>query len=464
MLFEMLTGVQPHTGDSPLAVAHKHVSHAVPVPSSVVPRLPPALDALVIKATSRDPGRRLADAGEFLRAVTEVRRSIPAPPEATARTSAPRTAGLAGDLPPSGNSWFPWNETDHGAVPVYGPAAQHGGPNNTLVVPAAGDLEDGYRDHGTGYPARRPAAYRPSYEPFLQRWLYSRRLVYLALGVAAAVIIAVATWWVTDGQYTTVPQVGGMAVSTARTELQNLGFTVRIGPVQHSNSVPAGDVIGTSPATGSNAHRGAVVTVTESSGPDMITVPNVTGMQTAAAKAALRKAGLTPGVVTQEASSTIPAGIVISTTPAAGASWPQPKPVGLAVSSGPPLPDFTGQMFQTAQSEAQAGGYQLQQVAAVGSNEPQGTIVGQSPQPGTPITPNEVVTVQVSNGPPQVAIPDVQGQPVAAATAALQAAGFQVQVANQGSPLIGNTVASYSPTGQAPQGTTITLTLGSIFP
>jgi eukaryotic-like serine/threonine-protein kinase len=464
VLFEMLTGVQPHTGDSPLAVAHKHVSDTVPPPSSLVPGLPQAVDALVAMATSRDPELRPADAGQFLLAVADASRRIPA--QSPARP--PGQAGWPDGTPPPGDGWFPWSGTDDRTMPpAYNqPVPRDGGAQaqHTLVVPAGDGPDAEYGSHGLppAYPRPRPAAYRPAREPALQQWLFSRRFVYVALGVAVVVIIALVTWWVTDGQYTTVPQVAGMAGSTARTELQNLGFTVRIGPEKHSNSVPAGDVVSTSPAIGANAHRGATVTITESEGPVMITVPQVTGTQQSAAKAALRQAGLTPGAVTPEASSTIPAGIVISTTPAAGTSWPQPKPVSLVVSSGPPLPNFVGEQFQAAQAHAQSGGFQLQQVAAVGSNEPQGFIVGQSPAPGTAITPNEVVTVQVSNGPPQVAIPNVSGLPLAQATQELQQAGFQVQV-NQG-VFSSGTVSSYSPTGQAPQGTTITLTLGFNFP
>ena len=77
MLFELLTGRQPHTGDTPLAVAYKHVNEVVPPPSSAVPGLPPALDALVALATSRDPELRPGDAGQFLRAVTGVRHGLP---------------------------------------------------------------------------------------------------------------------------------------------------------------------------------------------------------------------------------------------------------------------------------------------------------------------------------------------------------------------------------------------------
>src|SRR5205814_3249036 len=84
MLFELLTGRQPFTGQSPLAVAYRHVNEAVPAPSSLVPGLPPALDSLVALATSRNPDLRPADAGQFLRAITGARHGLPldAPPPA----------------------------------------------------------------------------------------------------------------------------------------------------------------------------------------------------------------------------------------------------------------------------------------------------------------------------------------------------------------------------------------------
>src|SRR5438552_5584703 len=76
MLFELLTGRQPHTGDTPLAVAYKHVNDVVPPPSAVVPGLPPALDTLVALATSRDPELRPGDAGQFLRAAAGIRHGL----------------------------------------------------------------------------------------------------------------------------------------------------------------------------------------------------------------------------------------------------------------------------------------------------------------------------------------------------------------------------------------------------
>ncbi len=509
MLFEMLTGAQPHTGESPLAVAHKHVSDVVPAPSSLVADLPPSLDTLVALATSRDPDLRPADAGQFLSAVEDVRHGLPigaprpdGPPAhalaavplpalpahgqhaaPTGPVPAPDPASYAagpgnGTLTPAGTG-FPWFDEDDRDGAGYGPAARgHDGLNHTLIVPPGGGSFDGgqYGNATSAIPYGglpygeddTPDAYRRQprgvrgylrNEPLLQRWLFSRRFVYLALTLGVVVVIGVITWWVTAGQYSRVPAVHGMAAATAQAELQNLGFTVKVGPGRHSN-LPKGDVVATDPAIGSRAKNGSTVTLLESIGPVTVGVPQVTGVPLSQAQSELRKAGLIPGPVTSAASSTIPAGIVISTSPVAGTSWPKPKPVGITVSAGLPLPNFVGQQFDQAQGTAQSGGYQLQQVADSNSNQPQGTITSQSPAPGTPITQGEVVTVHVSSGPPQVSIPDVQGLNVQQATQVLQQAGFQVQV-NQG---IGGHVASTSPSGQAPAGSTITINVGFTFP
>ncbi len=492
LLYELLTGAQPHTGDTPLAVAYKHVSDPVPAPSSVVPGLPPPLDALVALATSRDPDLRPADAGQFLHAITDVRRGMPiggagaapaappAPPPLPAAALLPAAippgavlpAAMPPDRPPGGvpPAEFPWFD-EAGPVPASPMSDRQNGTNHTLIVPAGGLAYDGVPygglpygegDGSTASAARRAGRYRRDGEPPLQRWLFSRRFVYLALALAVVVIVGLITWWVTDGQYVTVPSVRAMAASTARAELENLGFAVKADPARHDKVIAKGDVIATDPAIGTSAKRGAVVTMIVSSGPVMISVPQVTGLSQAAAEAALRKAGLTPGTVIQTASDTIGAGIVTSTDPVAGTSWPQTKPVAITVSAGPPLPNFVGQQFQDAQGQAQSGNYQLQQVPDANSTQPQGTITSQSPAPGTPITPGEVVTVHVSNGPPEVPVPDVTGDSVRQATRILEQAGFQVEV-NSGI-FSGNTVSGESPSGQAPQGSTITLTLGFSFP
>jgi beta-lactam-binding protein with PASTA domain len=609
MLFELLTGTQPHTGETPLAVAYKHVSDVVPAPSSVVPGLPPALDALVALATSRDPELRPSDASHFLLAITEVRHGMPisgarprgqqaapgsaygapgssyqapgssyqAPggaygaggaggiaagaagafaagefaarpwesrpdPGVQAAASGPlnggqpsggghhsdgahrgdggqpvgaqhsdggqpgggyhsgggRPGGQLPDSPPtadlaawpaapgtaSGSSSWPTAGHPQAAEPRHGaagpalpaprspgepgqaaellpvaaviPPDRHRAENHTLIV-ATGGLETGFRDGPGYYHEDRPGrGYRRRGEPRLQRWLFSRRLGYVAAAMAVVLVAGLAFWWISDGQYATVPSVGGIAASTAATELQNLGFTVKTGQGRHSN-LPRGYVVRTIPATGSRAKSGSPVTIIESIGPIRKQVPSVSGMQLSDAISNLRQAGLTPGTVSPQTSTTIPAGVVISTTPVAGVSWPENKPVAITVSAGQPLPDFRGMNVSQAQGMAQSGGYAINPVQQAKGTLPQGTITRQSPAPGSPIAQSEVVTVYFSPGPPMATVPSVFLMPVDQAVQALQQAGFKVTV-NQVGP--GNRVINFSPNGQQPVGTTITINVG----
>lgn len=531
MLFEMLTGSHPHTGESPLAVAYKHVNDVVPAPSSVLPGLPPALDALVAMATSRDPELRPASAGQFLRAISEARAGQPVPypsqgsPQGGGYPVAPGSSGPVSGYPvpgypvpgypdgypataapgypdgypapgnsstqilPPGRESYPYQageERGYGgyarpsawdsspgavgasALPSLGPqsaailptspADQRSVVNHTLIVP--GGLHDDYagvnadrRPGHRGYVGRRGASRRPG--SFAAPLLYGRRPVYICAGLAVVLVIALATWWLNTGQYTSVPPIKGMEVATARAELHNLGLRSKLGtPV--NNQLPKGEVLSTTPGIGAKVAPGAVITLIVSLGPVVVQCPQVSGQPLAQAQAALRQAHLTPGPVTQATSSTVPVGDVISTTPHAFAKCPQDKPVGLTVSAGPGLPNFVGQQLSAAQTAAQAGGYTINPLPDANSTQPANTITSQSPAPNTPITQSEVVTVYVSQGPPQVPVPDVQGLSLHDAIKQLRQAGFQWQI-NQG---IGNTVVSYSPTGTAPQGSTITLNVG----
>jgi serine/threonine-protein kinase len=481
MLFELLTGQQPHTGETPLAVAYQHVNSVVPAPSSVNPELPPALDALVAVATSRDPELRPADARHYLHAIKEVRRGMPLPPvtrrdlpagaqdgQLAANGAAANGAGHAGaaaDIArPNGFAGLVGG-ANGGAAPAVGLSGGQsqvsGSPpgNRTMVVPVGdeADLAGGY------HRGRRHSGHRPYHEPQLQRWLFSRRIVIVLTVVAAILAASGLAWWLAAGQYTTVPQVAGMTVSTARGDLTNAGLRATIGTSRNSYSVPAGQVISTDPAAGGRIGHGGTVAIIASLGPVLVTMPSVTGQSVAQAEQAIRAVGLKVARPSYQTSASIAAGLVISTTPAAYQHWPKNKPVNLVVSSGPPLPNFVGQQIALAEAEAAAGGYSINAVADNTSTQPAGIVTNQSPGEGTPISSGEVVTLDVSTGQGspggqgEVAIPDVQGLTASQAQSVLQAAGFNVQV-SQG--LIGQTVTSYSPTGEAPPGTTITITVG----
>ena len=598
MLFELLTGMQPHTGESPLAVAYKHVNEVVPAPSAMLPGLSAAVDALVAMATSRDPDLRPANAGQFLRAITEVRDGQALP--GTASYQAPGGYGQGsephrGPAPYQGSGPHP-GLPYHGSVPqpglpypgsgpqpglpYHGPGPQPvlpdylpahagsgqyrapaadsgshpygtqlsgplagpagpGGPvdsdqvngsvravgpfrlddnagatrnlpaqdyeepdgyssplyrepqagavgasalpslspqnsdllpaphadslvNHTLVVSEAGQLA-AYGDlppvrawpfDGAGYRGRRFS--RQPREPWVQRYLFSHRLVYVCAGLAAILVIVLAGWWFSSGRYQQVPAVRGMSWKVARTVLKNQGLEFKLGK-SHHNALPKGDVIKTVPARESRVASGSSVTLIVSLGPVMRTVPNVSGQAEAAAKAYLVAHKLKVGQDKPAVSSSVPVGDVIGTIPHAYSVIPQNQRVRLVVSEGPGLPDFVGMQVTDAQAAAAAGGYTINAVANAKGSEVANTITSQSPTPNTPITPGEVVTVHYSPGPPTIPVPDVQGMPVSQAILTLQRLGFRIAVSHSGP---GGTVGSYSPTGNQPKGTLITLTIG----
>ena len=461
MLFELLTGSQPHIGDTPLAVAYKHVNEVVPPPSSVVPGLPPALDTLVALATSRDPELRPGDAGQFLRAVTGVRHAVPpaggtppaglvAPPQAWpgAPPDGPGHDLVPGMTPPARQSYgSPYPGSPPAPVTQqFPPGPYRPGSQHTLIVSAGEDP-----------PYGRPRPQYGRHEPRLQRLLFSRRLAYLAVGFAAVLLVGVAAWWLTTGRFTNVPRVTGMTVAAAKAELSGAGFTVTTATARLDNRFAKGQVIRSVPASGQRVAKGSRITLIPSAGPHRIPVPQVTGLTLQAAQVALRHAGLTPGAVAKETSSTIPAGIVVSTTPAAGGMSPQPQPVRLVVSAGPPVPDFVGQPQGAAEGWASANGVKLDEVSTTKSDAPAGTVTRQSLPPGSAFTSGQVIIVTISAGPPQVAVPNVNGMTVDQATHTLEKLGFSVMV-NQVGPL--DTVFNYSPNTQAPKGSTITIWVG----
>jgi serine/threonine-protein kinase len=481
LLYELLTGRQPFTGETPISVAYQHVNEDMPAPSELVPEIPPAVDQLVLAATDRDPARRPADAAQFLRTVRKLAGELtsgrPVPGLAGPSGQTGEHSGLTGLLGVGvqGLAEAPWLNLDspagtggrrsggrHAAgdwptdprsqqqaattVPPGGPSefggaefggAESGGSNHTLIV---------RREEADRYLGGR--------EPFLGRWLFSRRLIFVGLGLAILVGAGAGGWWLTSGRYTPIPSVAGDTVSEATAVLTARGFQVSGDLTENSNTVTKGLVAGTNPA--GRASKGAKIAILVSAGPFTSPVPTVRGDQQAAAVAALRKVHLTATVQLVGSNSAV--GTVVGSTPKAGTNWPQTKPVTLLVAGGPPLPDFVGMQETAAKQLAQSKGVTLNAVLNNNSNQPQGTILSQSPGPNSVLHSGESVTITVSSGPQLVPVPDVIGQTLGAAEQALNAAGFKIQVDNN--DLFGR-VWNYSPVTPAPFGSTITL---NVFP
>jgi eukaryotic-like serine/threonine-protein kinase len=463
MLFEMLTGRQPFTGETPLAVAYAHVNSDVPVVSTLVGGLPPTVVQLVQAATSRDPARRPANAGVFHR-VTRVLRGYPEPADSvTGAWAAPATAGPYGgagpygrgtDVPGAGIGSSPGSRTmvvRDGTGYAGGTGARPG----PLKSAFGGLLHGSSRDQGGGLP---PGGTQPEREPFLQRWLFSRRLVYVAVGAVAVVALSGGGWYLASGRYATIPAVTGDPLRTAEQALSQAGFHVRTGTSVNNNSVPSGDVVSVSPS--GRAAPGTLVTVTMSLGPRMIQVPAIPATDSVtAAMAALRAAGLTVSTSTKSVGvqSDPQIGTVAGTTPAAGTVWPQNNPVYVDVVEGLSLPNLTGQDINTIANQWAALNHVNIQQSQVNSNQATGIIVSQSPAPGTLVRQGQTVDVSVSNGPPMVPFPNMDGQNFNQVKQELEQLGFQVDGRHY---FFGQQVTRTDPSGQAPAGSTITVYYG----
>jgi len=463
MLFELLTGQLPFTGDTPLSIAYQHVNADVPAPSVLAPGIGAPVDQLVLAATGRDPARRPADAGEFLRAVRHVGEGLPdrgglggLSPRASTEPSGltgVMGAGVQGlgeapwldlDAPAATNGWWAGSGAAQSLAGGYdtGPsrarqAAPGGEDSHTLVV----DREDGGGRHQVGR------------EPFLGRWLFSPRLLIVVLIVALGAGLGLGGWWIFSGRFAHVPVVTEDSVGQATAILTTDGFIVRQGAQVHSNTVPKGKVVGTSPA--GRVAKGATISLLISSGPFTSVVPNVQNDTQAAAQAALAHVHLVSTI--QKVGANAPVGTVVGTNPPAGTTWPQTKTVMILVVAGPPLPDFTGQSINAARQRASQNNVKLQEESDANSQDPAGTVVSQQPTAGATFQPGQTVVVQVSTGPQLVDVPDPIGMNVQDATRLLENAGFQVKVNRFG---FTNKVWDYSPVGQAPAGSTITLDVG----
>ena len=457
MLFEMLTGRQPYSGETPLAVAHAHVNSDVPPVGALVGGIPPAVDQLVRAATSRDPQWRPANAEVFLRVVRSLR-GVPEPAESVSGAwAAPAVpAPTAADMMALGDSF----NGGAGLRAGYGAAEYSAtGRYETGAAPFNGTsiIGGGYGEYGTERDASGPGE-PGGREPFLQRWLFSRRLVFVAVAVVAVIGLGGGGWWLASGRFTTVPSVAGLTAAAARQELQQAGFTVTTGASEIDDNVPKNDVISTSPS--GRALPGATVALTVSLGPRMITVPPVAGKTQAQAAQALRAVGLMVSSSTKPVgvTGTVVIGAVAGTAPAAGTSWPQNRPVAIEVVAGLSLPTLVGQDINAIDQWAGQNNIRLQPTN-VASDKPQGIILTQGTPAGTPVAPGSTVAVSVSEGPPEVQIPgNLIGQPFQQVQQTLEALGFHVSGQQQFG--FGSKVTSISPSGQAPAGSTITVNYG----
>jgi serine/threonine-protein kinase len=441
VLYELLTGRPPFTGDSPVAIAYKHVQQPPRPPRSVNLDIPAELEAIVLQLLEKDPHDRYESAEDLRADLRRYREGF--------RVHAMDRAAAAGAGLAAATS----------VVPASAATAA------TRVVPA------GYSDGTRMVPMDElPRDYAPP--PQRRSSAFLVVLILLLLLLAGLLFALAKVLGVGDSSETVtqveVPRVTGLSEADARAQLTAAGFTVELGePKEVADPNQVGLVLEQTPQAGIKADEGSTVTIVVGS-QNLLEMPDLAGSTPDLAEQQLRALGFTGPIQQQpEDSDEVPEGQIIRSDPDKGQQVAATSTITLIVSSGPPqvaVPNVATLTESDAVDAVEAAELVPQVRQEASADVDQGRVIRTEPAAATMVDKGSTVIIVVSSGDPQATVPPVIGLDEAAATQAIEDAGFQVVVQTTivlpGDPNDGK-VVDQDPSGntQATVGSTVTITV-----
>lgn len=440
VLYEMLTGVAPYTGDTPISVAYRHVNDDVPPPSLLVPEIPADLDALVIRATRRDPAARPADAAAFLVEVEQLRESlglpftpVPVPTPGHADKTLRVWPVRVEPSPELTLPVLPMNPIGPPSVPLTGGPS---GPQGTRAMTRTQFTQTPFTPAQAPVPPekkpvrREPRKTAAEVHEAERKRSKRRFMIWTGIILVLAVLIGVASWWMGSGRWTAVPSVIGLEEDTAVSQIVDASLKSTVG-LEASDTVPKGRVLRTEPEGGEEALRGVLVRVIVSRGKPV--VPQIQpGIDIASAQKEIDQVGLKSTLNDSENtfSDRVPAGKVVTLKPAPGTEVKLGVTVTIVVSKGSapkPVPDVAGKSKNDAFAELSAAGFEpFEAKAEFSSTVDGGKVIRTDPAEGTSLNgSSKRVGVILSTA---VVMPDVQGRKVRDAKKTLEDLGLKVDV------------------------------------
>lgn len=372
VLYEMLTGQVPFTGESPISIALKHLQEEPKPPRELNPEIPPLIEAIIGKAMHKDPAARFDDISEMIADFKMAQNYLR--DDHTRRLS-------RNDFPTQ-------------ILPPITPSLEQDSPKLTSR-------------------ANSPQTNKPKIS---KSWLGGMLLV-LLLASALAAFLGFGKFWSLNE--VVVPDVVGKQVDTARNILISKNLRVSVSEA-FNDKVPVGSVISQQPEAGTTVKEQRTITIIVSKGGEITVVPDLRGLNRRDAELQIKNAGLKLGRVDEQFSEDSPPDTVINQNPRPPAQITKGTAIDIVISKGASpkklvLPDFQGSLLTTVVSQLESLKLKQGKVTEVANDKyPAGTIVSQNPPPATEVTEGTAIDFSVAKGAPgavkrasvQVTVPD----------------------------------------------------------
>ena len=427
VLFEMLTGDKPYSGETPIQIAYRHVNDRIPNIQTINNAIPASVAELVYEVTAPNPDQRPKDAEELLSKLKEIQAKI---------DPKRRQMSLELDLPP-----------------VVSKKSKRG---KVSVTSAFGGIKEKTSQLISSKPINinKPEDSIRTKKRKVSRRVRRNRIIALFLLLA----ILFGGYKVLNANKISVPSLVGMSQSEAKSSLKNLGLSIQVVEEVFSEDVPKGKIIATKPGGGGKVSPAGTVGLIVSKGQERIVIPILNGLTPDIASGKIADLGLSVGQVNESFDMKVAAGFVIGTDPKDGSEVRRKSIVNLIVSKGVEqlsLSSYVGKGGEQALSELNDLGFDVNVKYSFSDNIFKGQVITQTPEKSDLISKGSKIELVISKGSEFVFVPNVLGKNKNDASVDLENLGLKVSVKGSGkvnniTPAIGSKVK---------QGTVITITL-----